>query len=114
MVSFADPLANFIVAGIATLILRSTPIPVRHPFDASSYLTVDWGTSDYMGLLLSATVFFNVILGVFNLLPIAPWTASRSHSAFCPATSRSNTARPSNTGRASCSSLSSSYLSCSA
>jgi Zn-dependent protease len=45
---------------------------VRHPFDASAYLSVDWTTSDYLGLLLSATVFFNIILGVFNLLPIDP------------------------------------------
>ena len=72
MVSFAGPLANFIVAGVATLILRLTTIPVRHPFDASAYLSVDWATNDYIGLLLSATVFFNVILGVFNLLPVAP------------------------------------------
>ncbi|MPZ24664.1 MAG: site-2 protease family protein [Dehalococcoidia bacterium] len=72
LVSFAGPLANFVTAAIATTILRATPIPVRHPFDASAYLNIDWTTSDYIGLLLAATVFFNVILGVFNLLPIAP------------------------------------------
>lgn len=72
LVSLAGPLSNFITAGIATLVLRLTPIPVRHPFDAGAYLGVDWTMNDYAGLLLAATVFFNVILGVFNLLPIAP------------------------------------------
>jgi Zn-dependent protease len=72
LVSFAGPLANFIVAAVATAILRLTDIPVRHPFEADFYRGVDWSLNDYIGLLLSATVFFNVILGVFNLLPVAP------------------------------------------
>ncbi|MEX2237071.1 MAG: site-2 protease family protein [Dehalococcoidia bacterium] len=72
LVSAAGPMANFVIAAICTLALRLTPIPVRHPFDAGAYLGVDWTFNDYAGLLLSATVFFNVILGVFNLLPVAP------------------------------------------
>ncbi|MPZ22803.1 MAG: site-2 protease family protein [Dehalococcoidia bacterium] len=72
MVSFAGPAANFVIAAIATLLLHLTPIPVRHPFDAGAYLGVDWSFVDYVGLLLSATVFFNVILGIFNLIPVAP------------------------------------------
>ena len=114
MVSFAGPLANFIVAGIATLILLGLPSPYVIPSTPAP-------TSQSIGERVttwvccsrppSSSTSSSASSTCFRLLL---WTASRSHSAFCPATSRSNTARPSNTGRVSCSSLSSSYLSCSA
>jgi Zn-dependent protease len=34
--------------------------------------TLGWGFEDYFGLFMSALVIFNVVLAVFNLLPIAP------------------------------------------
>jgi Zn-dependent protease len=41
-----------------------------------------WGADDYLGLYLSAIVLISIILGVFNLLPIAPLDGHRLIPAF--------------------------------
>lgn len=70
MVAAAGPISNLTFA-----VLLSVPIwlgiPTHNPF-AFIVSTADWGFSDYFGLFLSAGVLLNVILAVFNLLPLAP------------------------------------------
>lgn len=71
----AGPLSNFAVAAIAGLPLKTDVFPWISPFNtrAFSFLADQGFTSEqYAGLFLSSIVLFSVILGVFNLIPIAP------------------------------------------
>ncbi len=68
IVSAAGPLSNFLFAAIAALPLRAGWVQgvadVNRISDASG--------SEIIGLFLIFVVFINVLLGVFNLIPIPP------------------------------------------
>jgi Zn-dependent protease len=71
----AGPLSNFLIAAVAGLPLRLDLVPWVSPFDLSNFdqlAIVGWSGDEYAGLYLSSIVLFSVILGVFNLFPIAP------------------------------------------
>jgi Zn-dependent protease len=74
LVSAAGPLSNFVAAGLLGLPIKLGWAPFVNPFDISALtlrLRVD-SADEYLGLFLTASVILNVILGVFNLLPIHP------------------------------------------
>jgi Zn-dependent protease len=62
IISIAGPVSNFILAGILALVFRSMP---EGPLAFNS-------TSELLVLFLYQLLFYNVVLGVFNLLPIHP------------------------------------------
>jgi Zn-dependent protease len=71
----AGPLSNFVVAAIAGLPLKLDIVPWLTPFNRSvidSLARGGWETDQYIGLYLSSIVLISIILGVFNLIPIAP------------------------------------------
>lgn len=71
----AGPLSNFVVAAIAGLPLRLGYGKWISPFNSrtiDALLARDFSTDEYVSLFLSSIVLFSLILGVFNLLPIAP------------------------------------------
>ncbi len=70
MVAAAGPLANLLLALIFSIPLRDGIAPVRMPFDIVG--VTDWSGDDYAGLFLTSMVLFNLILFVFNLIPLAP------------------------------------------
>ena len=70
MVAAAGPLANLLLALIFSIPLRDGIAPVRMPFDIAGF--TDWSGDDYAGLFLTSLVLFNLILFVFNLIPLAP------------------------------------------
>ncbi|TMG57059.1 MAG: site-2 protease family protein [Chloroflexi bacterium] len=67
-VALAGPLANFAIAGLCA-------IPLRFAVDVSGgvYFTI-----------LESIVFYNVVLGLFNLIPIPPLDGSRVVYALLP------------------------------
>jgi Zn-dependent protease len=71
LVAVAGPISNFIFA-----ILLAIPIRLGYAsFDqvlTGSVSTSGWEFSDYLGVFLGFGVVLNVILGVFNLIPLAP------------------------------------------
>lgn len=69
LVSAAGPLSNFIAAFLLALPIKLNMVPYENPF--GSVLRVNT-TEEYIGLFLSGAVYLNVILGVFNLVPIHP------------------------------------------
>ncbi len=82
VIALAGPLSNFVVAGIAALPLKLGIIPFWHPFvggDGVRFLAEQWASSpqDLLGLFLGTVVLLNVLLGVFNLIPIPPLDGSR-------------------------------------
>jgi Zn-dependent protease len=70
MVGLAGPVANFVIALVSAVVLRIT-----HP---------DGFIDDFAGALLATLVSLNVILGVFNLLPVPPLDGSRLLSLVLP------------------------------
>jgi len=71
----AGPLSNFVVAALAGLPLRLDLVPWLPPFnpDVVNFLVFgSWSAEQYIGLYLSSIVLVSLILGVFNLIPIAP------------------------------------------
>ena len=67
----AGPLSNFVVAAVVGLPLKLGWVDWLQPF-RSSISTTGWGTEEYIGLYLSSIVLISIILGIFNLIPIAP------------------------------------------
>jgi Zn-dependent protease len=72
MVGLAGPAANFVVALVSVVALRIL-YPTTVTFDV-----------DFSVTLLSTLVLMNVVLGVFNLLPIPPLDGSTLLSIFLP------------------------------
>ena len=70
LVSLAGPLSNFVVAGLLAVPIRLDLVPYINPF--SRFIFGLDGAGEYIGVFLSAAVFLNCILGVFNLIPIHP------------------------------------------
>ncbi len=71
MVAAAGPISNLLIATVLAMPLRFGWVTWHNPFE-TIVGTAGWDTADYVGLFLSAGVLLNVILAVFNLLPVAP------------------------------------------
>ncbi|TMB99546.1 MAG: site-2 protease family protein [Chloroflexi bacterium] len=75
MTALAGPFSNFVVAAVAGLAIRLDVVPWVSPFDLLNFdllSATGWSNTEYLGLYLSSITLFSVILGVFNLIPIAP------------------------------------------
>jgi Zn-dependent protease len=71
MVAAAGPASNLIMAVLASLPIHLGLVEWRSPFLIPSSVA-SWGVNEYAGLFLSSIIIFNVILAVFNFLPLAP------------------------------------------
>jgi Zn-dependent protease len=75
MTAGAGPISNLAVAALAGFPIKMGAAPWISPFNLDAFTDLaftGWGADEYMGLYLSSIVLFSLILGVFNLLPIAP------------------------------------------
>jgi len=73
IVSLAGPATNFLIAGIAALAIKLLLIL---PFDPSIAATLNW--------LLLTIVRINLLLGIFNLIPIPPLDGSKVFALLLP------------------------------
>lgn len=71
-VSFAGPLANFILGFISSLLYAIVATQVSQEF----------GYFEIILKMLSYSIFINFLLGVFNLIPLPPLDGSRMVSSF--------------------------------
>lgn len=80
MTAAAGPLSNFLVAALAGLplklgLINLAVVPWTSPLETNRFRFLGeggWELQEYIGVYLSGLVFFSLILGVFNLIPIAP------------------------------------------
>lgn len=72
LVAVAGPLSNFLLAAALATPLRTGAVEV-----VSTRSLDQWSPVNYLAFLLLYLVYINVILGVFNLLPIPPMDGSR-------------------------------------
>ncbi len=74
LISLAGPASNFVLAIIFALPIRFGLIPFLNPFgigNASEVFTL-LQPVEKLGFLLSGMIVLNIILGLFNLIPIHP------------------------------------------
>lgn len=71
MVAAAGPLSNLLLAGVLAAPIKMGMVPWHTPFLVPASVS-HWQADDYLGLFLSAVVIFNLVLAVFNLIPLAP------------------------------------------
>lgn len=73
IVSLAGPATNFLIAAISALLIKLLLIL---PLDPSIAAIINW--------LLSMVVRINLLLGIFNLIPIPPLDGSKVFSLLLP------------------------------
>jgi Zn-dependent protease len=83
MVAAAGPLSNLVIAGLLAAPIKAGLVPWHTPFFAPASVS-NWQADDYLGLFLSAVVIFNVVLAVFNLIPLAPLDGFRVAVGILP------------------------------
>lgn len=89
LIASAGPLSNLVMAGLAGIPIKLGMVPFFHPFVhpvlAGQYADL-WTSSsaNLIGLFLGTVVLLNVILAVFNLLPLAPLDGFRVAVGLLP------------------------------
>jgi Zn-dependent protease len=83
VVAAAGPLSNLVIAALAGFPIHAGMLPWHTPFVVYSS-AMHWTNADYLGLFLSSTVIFNIILALFNLIPLAPLDGFRIAVGILP------------------------------
>ena len=80
LVSIAGPISNFLMAAVFAL-----PLKFR-VFTFSEFIPLqNWSFSNYLALICFYVVIINVLLGLFNLIPLAPLDGSKIAIGILPA-----------------------------
>lgn len=79
-VAAAGPISNFVMAALFAIPVKLGVVDSDIAFKPFS----DFTASNYAALLLIYLVLINVVLGVFNLIPLAPLDGSRVAQALLP------------------------------
>ena len=77
-VALAGPLSNFVLAFLLCLVFRFDLLPLQTDVNRLDTLT------EFLGYALFLTIFFNFILGIFNLIPLPPLDGSKVIGGLLP------------------------------
>ena len=84
LVAAAGPLSNLIVAFLLAIPFKAgVLVPAGLSLDRVAHVMTG-GLSDGIADILALLIFFNLLLGIFNLLPLAPLDGSRIMAGFVP------------------------------
>jgi Zn-dependent protease len=67
IVAAAGPISNYVIAGLASIPFHLNLLHFGVPLDVRT-----WDVTDYVSLYLGTLIILNVVLGTFNLIPVAP------------------------------------------
>jgi len=87
LIAFAGPASNLVVAALAALPIRLGWVPFHTFFVSNPEMWAPIWTSsvsDILDLFLSTVLFLNVLLAVFNLLPLPPLDGSKVLMGLLP------------------------------
>jgi Zn-dependent protease len=68
--AFAGPLSNLALAAVLGIIIRSGAVAWHSPYSGLSFTS--WSAGSVAADIIGYVILFNIILAVFNLIPIAP------------------------------------------
>ncbi len=84
LVAAAGPLSNLMFAFILAIPFKTGAlVPASLSLDRAAHVMTG-GLSDGIADILALVIFFNLLLGLFNLLPLAPLDGSRVLAGFVP------------------------------
>jgi len=84
LVAAAGPISNLAFAFVLAIPFKTgLLVPASLSLDRAAHLMTG-GLSDGMADILALVIFFNLLLGVFNLLPLAPLDGSKILAGFVP------------------------------
>jgi Zn-dependent protease len=83
LVALAGPLSNLVIASLAAIPFKLGLVSWHSPFQVIGVRS--WMADDYLGFFLGTLITLNVMLGVFNLVPIAPLDGFRVALGLLPA-----------------------------
>ena len=88
LISLAGPASNFLIAIICSLFFRFGLLPLISPFSTSNSAALFFSLNsvEKTGFLISGLLILNVMLGVFNLIPIHPLDGFKVVGGLLPKT----------------------------
>ena len=84
LVALGGPIANVLVAFILALLIRSDLLIWSSPYFLTSALLMSGNLKDTLSQLISMTIHFNLLLALFNLIPIPPLDGSKMLEGITP------------------------------